>query len=288
MFKKSLKRFVNFEQLPDKMKNFEATTDQKINIKDIFAIRLDGNNFHQYTKPFNKPFDQISIIILLNIVHKNLVEATKVIFKQYSPITAYICSDEISILFHSNFQTNLFSGRIQKISSVFASKVTLEFYIKMIQSLPQYEQNKNYNLIKNNIEKGVTFDARVFNLPNEQEALEYILWRSAFDCVRNSKNLLATCYYTQDEVNGIKTLDITDKLLKEKGVDWNKYPDIFKYGTFIKKVKYFKKGLNPKTNETVNVERTKLEEISKLLSDKTEDKEFLFSQFCDDRGLGII
>lgn len=212
-----------------------------------------------------------------------LIEASKPLIKQFNPVTVFICSDEISFIFDPNVEKLLFGGRTQKISSIFASKITLEFNQKIMQSLPVYEKLPNYKTIKETIEKGVCFDARVFNLPNQQEVLEYVLWRSSYDCVRNSKNLLAVCYYTQKELQGISTLYIPDKLLKEKNVDWNAYPNAFKYGTYIKKEKYMIEGFNPKENIKVETERTRFREISLLLDDSEKSREFLFSEFCDNR-----
>lgn len=47
---------------------------------------------------------------------------------------------------------------------------------------------------------------------------------------RNSINLLAQQYYSQKELDGIKSNGLQNKLFTEQGVNWNDLPDYQKRG----------------------------------------------------------
>jgi tRNA(His) 5'-end guanylyltransferase len=50
------------------------------------------------------------------------------------------------------------------------------------------------------------------------------------DAERNSINLLAQQYYSQKELDGIKSNGLQNKLFTEQGVNWNDLPDYQKRG----------------------------------------------------------
>jgi len=100
------------------------------------------------------------------------------------------------------------------------------------------------------------FDGRAFNVDNEFEILENIMWRSNYDCARNSRTNLGMAHFTSKQLMGVKSIDVVTKLLQEKGIDWNTYPANYKYGTFIKRGKVMKGGYNPITKQETAVDRT--------------------------------
>src|SRR5689334_15144136 len=53
------------------------------------------------------------------------------------------------------------------------------------------------------------------------EALNNLLWRSAFDCRRNSVFALAQVYFSGKQLHGLGTTAIVHKLEKEKNIRYN-------------------------------------------------------------------
>jgi hypothetical protein len=60
------------------------------------------------------------------------------------------------------------------------------------------------------------FDSRVFNVPNRGEALNNLIWRSLFDCRRNSVFALAQAHFSAKQLHGIGTTGLINKLKTEK------------------------------------------------------------------------
>ena len=63
---------------------------------------------------------------------------------------------------------------------------------------------------------------QIKNLPFE-EVNNYLIDRQQ-DAERNSINLLAQQYYSQKELDGIKSNELQNKLFTEQGVNWNDLP----------------------------------------------------------------
>jgi tRNA(His) guanylyltransferase len=149
--------------------------------------------------------------------------------------TGYTQSDEITLVFSLNGEKSAypFDGKVQKLSSLIASYTGVRF---------------NYHLMREKFEPGeeelkarveameAHFDARVFNVPFPGEALNNLMWRSLFDCRRNSVSALGHKNYSTKQLHGLGTTALKKKLLEEKGIDWEKEPDWFKFGTYVKKV----------------------------------------------------
>lgn len=84
-----------------------------------------------------------------------------------------------------------------------------------------------------------TFDCRLFELPNWGEAANAILWRYQ-DAKKNSVQMLAQSMYTHKELQYLNTSKLLDKMLVEKNVDWNTYPEFFRTGVFVARQAYVK------------------------------------------------
>jgi tRNA(His) 5'-end guanylyltransferase len=151
-------------------------------------------------------------------VHQNLVDACHLFFTNLRPETIYVCSDEISLVFRErdSLANVPFSGRVQKLASVASSQYTIEFHKKMVQSLPFYESHANYEKIHKTITQGVCFDARVFSVDDHDAILENILWRSRYDCVRNSKNSLGQTIFRQKDLMGVNSDQVVIKLREDR------------------------------------------------------------------------
>ena len=79
----------------------------------------------------------------------------------------------------------------------------------------------------------------MFNVPSQEEALWNIIWRSLYDCRRNSISGLAQKYYSQRQLNGVGCGQMLH-MLRQRGVEWEQQPPAFKYGVLVKKEQYEK------------------------------------------------
>ena len=232
--------------LGDRMKGYECVTTQiKIDPIQPFIVRVDGRSFSKKTRKLTIPFDENFSNIM--------VETSKDLLKEFSPDTVITHSDEISLFFYprdtDGFQP-LFNGKIQKIVSVISSYTSVRFNFHL-------SQVKDINL-----ENGTChFDGRVFNVPNNVEMCNYFLWRMSRDCIRNSVSSLARSMMSAKDMHKKNTGDLKD-MIKEQGNDWDKLPELFKYGCVVKRMYY----LGP--NDSI---RTKIFTESKHIDKFTEE-----------------
>ena len=92
------------------------------------------------------------------------------------------------------------------------------------------------------------FDCRAWNVPNRDEAANTLLWRYK-DCIKNSISMAAYSVYSEKELSN-KSSEEKKEMLLDKGIDWNKYPSCFIYGTFARKeITQYK--LNPEEIESL-------------------------------------
>jgi len=244
------------EDLGNQMKLIEGKSNYMINPNDPYVIRLDGSRFHVFTNAFEKPFDAI--------LNRCLAESGLHLMKKFSPTSIYCFSDEVSLLFeHSALIekhklkgrkfASMFSGRVQKLASLVASLMTLEYNKNLRKALPELESRPNFKKqISAAIDNGVIFDCRVFNIPTKKECVDYFHWRY-LDCLRNSKTLLASLHFSQKFLENKPANDLVQMLKVEKNIDWHKYPEEYRFGMFGKRNLVNRESLNKKTGELVNV-----------------------------------
>ena len=223
------------ENLDERMKMYEDIESKRILIPKLpICIRLDGRGFSKYTKDMTRPFDK-------NFTD-SMIETMKFLIEETDAIIGYTQSDEISLIL-SDVKEPFFKGRISKINSIIASMATAKFNELIHKHYPQKSL--------------AFFDCRSWNVPNRDEATNTILWRY-LDCIKNSISMAACTLYTQKELDG-KNSKEKIKMLLDKGIDWEKYPSCFIYGTFARKeiiqYKYTKEeieSLPPKHNARKN------------------------------------
>ncbi len=170
--------------------------------------RIDGRAFHTFTKDFVKPFE-----IKLN---RLMIETTKYLVKESNAVVGYTQSDEISLLWKSG-KDLFFGGKIQKINSVLASLATA-FFIKNLDGLS---------------DKLVSFDSRLWQVYEDKDIINYFKWRQ-LDAIRNSVSMTAHAFLSHNEVQGKKTKELKEILFEKKYVDWRAYPNMLKFGTFVR------------------------------------------------------
>lgn len=203
------------DALGDRQKEYERRYESTaMNYVPLLA-RIDGRAFHSFTKGLNRPYDEN--------LSKLMVETTKFLVDEMVANIGYTQSDEISLIwFQKTYQSQFpFGGRIQKLSSVLASLASA-FFNKL---LPSFLPAKS--------EQVPVFDARVWQVPSLDEAVNYFLWRER-DAIRNSILMATSSVYSHLEMQNKNTSELQEMLF-QKGINYNDYPYFFKRGTWVRR-----------------------------------------------------
>lgn len=204
------------DELGDRMKMYEGVEAGR-RLMPLLPIvaRLDGRSFHNFTKGMNRPFDEIFTSCMVDTC-KELVSHT-------GALVGYTQSDEITLVWHSQSTKSQiwFDGRVQKMTSQLAAQATLVFYRLVFERMPEYANRLP------------SFDARVWNVPTREEAVNAILWRE-WDATKNSITMAASSYYSHKELHRKNSKEKLD-MLQLAGVNWNNYPPSFKRGTYVRR-----------------------------------------------------
>lgn len=292
------------DELGERMKEYEKDTTSQFLRGDLpWIVRLDGHHFSKFTRGFTKPFDQR----LANAMIKTCCD----LLTEFGPSLVYTQSDEITMVFPplpqllspSPSSTTVetsdvcqkqeqkqekkqeqrqqpFGGKISKITTLMASFCAVRFNFHI--QAEQYNSNTEDKLSTKVKLCQAYFDARAFNVPSKVEAVNNILWRSYVDCRRNSVINLGHTHFSPKQMHGVSTSDVYDKLLK-LGVDWNRYPSAYKYGTFAKKNTIQKSAIDLKTGEQTIVTRTQVQTRSFDLDGfHTTHENLLFAKYWSD------
>lgn len=226
---------VKKDSLGDRMKTYEGVSNHFLTRRTPVIIRIDGCHFHTVTRPFEKPFD----IAFMRAMIKTTSQLCQSI---QGCVLGYTQSDEISLLL-CDWQTldtqAWFDNKLQKIVSVSASMAATFFqqnirrcifdnaiYTMQDETIMLEQDNKKFKSAEN-----AYFDSRAFNLPKE-EVCNYFIWRQQ-DAIRNSIQGLAQSMFSQKQLHGINCNDLKEKLLEEKGVNWDLIEVFKQRGTCI-------------------------------------------------------
>ncbi len=197
------------DSIGERMKtNYEQVWTIRLPMRLPTIIRLDGKNFHTFTRKMKRPFDKLFIGDMAGLAYylcENIQTA------QF----AYSQSDEISILLHPYKKLTSqawFGGEIQKMVSISAGLASSWMSV-------EYEEE-------------VVFDSRVFVLP-ESEVCNYFLWRQQ-DWTRNSIQMVAQGLYSHKELLNKNTSELQE-LIFQKGVNWNDLETHLKRGFVVRK-----------------------------------------------------
>ena len=220
------------DSLGDRMKGYENAYRFVLPRRMPVIVRVDGRAFHTFTKGFKKPFD--------SVLAQAMRETAKELCKQISGSKlAYVQSDEVSVLITNDDTLNTqpwFDNGLQKIVSLSSSIATMAFnaafksaFKEWAEDEMEFSDSELFDTYRNRINKA-TFDARAFVLPNE-EVCNYFVWRQQ-DAIRNSIQMAAQSVYSHKELMYKNQFDM-QKMLMNKGIDWNKYSSWKKRGTCI-------------------------------------------------------
>lgn len=256
---------MEFKSLGNWCKWLEKNFSNDIMIPTLpVIIRLDGNNFHNWTKGLERPFDK-------NLVDL-MTETTKFLVKETNAVVGYTQSDEITLILYSDDRTNSIynDGKKQKILSKLTGKCVTFFNEERPKYLP------NHNKIAN-------FDCRIYQTPTLHDATIQLLWREN-DATKNSISMLAQSLFSHDQLQGLSGNEMQDKMMLEKGFNWNDLDSRLKRGTYIKRIKTTKpfsieepSNLPPKhmahNNPDLTIERHVIEIVEYPIFNKILNKE---------------
>lgn len=209
---------MDFDTLGNWIKWLEKNFSPEIMIPTLpVIIRLDGNNFHNWTKGLESPFDK-GFIDLMG-------DTTKCLVKETNAVVGYCQSDEITLILYSSDRKSAIynDGKKQKILSKLTGLCVNYFNERRKCYLPEHNKTAN-------------FDCRVFQTPTLNDACSALLWREN-DANRNSILSLAQSLYSHNEIQKLNTDVLQDKMFTEKDVNWNDLPVRYKRGTYVKRIK---------------------------------------------------
>jgi tRNA(His) 5'-end guanylyltransferase len=234
--------------LADRMKKYEASFDFTLPLTVPTILRLDGHTFSRFTSKFHKPFDQR--------IHDAMIATCADLLKYFPQATvAYTQSDEITLVFPAGVQN--FNERVQKLSSLAASYCSVRFNAHLAAFLtanpePQVKES-GYNALGT-----AHFDARFFQVPSVEEALNCMLWRCRGDAVRNSVNAFARSHYSDKQLHKKSVVEVLDMLRKEKNIEFeDAVPKWAIAGSLVKWEQFEHEGVNGKTGEKEMTMRTR-------------------------------
>ena len=204
------------DQMGNRMKAYESQTTQTklIPLLPVMA-RLDGKGFSKFTKGLKRPYDER--------LSKLMVETTKYLVAETNANCGYTQSDEITLCWFTEDPKSqpYWDGKVFKILTDLSAMCSVYFNEKLPEYLPE------------KVGKRPRFDARVWNVPNVNEAVNTFLWRE-FDATKNSISMAAQNYFSHNLLEGKNGSD-KQELLFSKGVNWNDYPEFFKRGTYVQR-----------------------------------------------------
>ena len=234
------------DDLGKRMKTYyEEIPKTKLMRRTPVAIRVDGKAFHTFTRGFHKPFD--------DVLTRAMQETMRYLCRNIQGcVLGYTQSDEITLIlvdYQSLDASAWFDYEVQKMCSIAASMATLAFakafQIEAGRHLGTEQDNSDYcRTLQAAMEKGVMFDARVFNIPKE-EAANLLYWRQ-LDAIRNSILMLGQAHFSHKQVQGKSCAQVKELLLTEKGIDWEQLPLHLQRGSCCVKEIYSEAGVQRK------------------------------------------
>lgn len=214
------------DSLGDRMKgNYEDRCRPYLLRRTPVIIRIDGRAFHTVLKKAEKPFDP-------RIVSGMLDAALSVAKEMQGFKAGFVQSDEASFLLMDN-DTNTteawFDYNQQKLVSISAALMT--GYFGATVGWWDYSKGGKWHDGLRVDARTPVFDARAFNVPDENEVANYFLWR-AKDWERNSVSMFARAFYSHKQLHG-KGRAATLEMLEADGHRWNELPAQLRNGSWL-------------------------------------------------------
>jgi tRNA(His) 5'-end guanylyltransferase len=242
-------------------KGCEVLAEVKVPSGIFFVIRCDGRGFRRLCDEagFVKPFDEGFAKLMMS-------SARAVYEGGFTPLFAYLQSDEVSFLFNGEPS---FNRRVEKLLSIIPSLMSGRAAAELKDRLGRWV--------------AVAFDARLLLLSREL-VVDYMAWRQR-EAWRNHVNSYA--YYTllskglspqeaSAKLRGLKARDLHDLVFKEAGLNLASTPAWQRRGMALTWVREAVEGLNPLTGRREEASRVRLREVWDLpIFDSEEGRAFI-------------
>lgn len=202
------------DTLGDRMKEYEAVeAERRLDSRLPIVARIDGKCFSSFTRGLARPYDER--------LSRLMIATTRHLVEESGARAGYTQSDEITLAWHNtNANGQLWlDGRVLKLTSILAGMATAYFNAGLPTALPEKRPGS------------AVFDARVWNLPTEEEVANLFLWRER-DATKNAVSQAARAHFSHKQILDKHGNDMK-AMLAEKGIVFGEYPTFFTRGTFI-------------------------------------------------------
>lgn len=95
-----------------------------------------------------------------------------------------------------------------------------------------FNERRKYHILEK--EEVANFDCRIYKVPTLEDAVAQILWREN-DATKNSIYSLAQSMFPHKQLQNLNGKQLQEKMMVEKGVNWNDVPVKFKRGSYVKR-----------------------------------------------------
>jgi tRNA(His) 5'-end guanylyltransferase len=238
------------DAMGDMLKEHEAReTERRVAPGECAMVRLDGMSFSKFTGSMKKPYDTV----MADAMRATALRA----LETFGPNFVYTQSDEITMVFSP--ERIPYDGRLQKMAGGFAGKISTFF---MAEALKKFQggidrlrvdvdiaRDQGYewdaaaelaesvrgfiDLFDRISRAAPAFDGRAVGVDHEMAA-QFVVWREV-DARRNAALGAGRAEFTQGQLGGKSPGDIKD-MLTELGIDYyDKYPNQFRRGIFMRK-----------------------------------------------------
>jgi tRNA(His) 5'-end guanylyltransferase len=240
------------------MKAYEEVFEFKLPAGTPAILRVDGHGFSKFTSNFARPFDQR--------IHDAMTATCSDLLNHFPAASlAYTQSDEITLVFPAGVRS--FNDRVQKLCSLAASFTSVKFNLHLAAALQSFPEPP----VRSEILGNAHFDARLFSVPNIEEALNCVLWRCRGDAIRNSVGAFARTMYSTKELHGKNTDGVLRMMEVEKGVVFkDAVPSWAAEGSIVKKEQYELEGQNFKTGSVEKTTRTRTRVVDRGMTEFSE------------------
>lgn len=203
----------NKKTLGDEMKDYEGIAAKvALDENQPICVRIDGKTFSTFTRGLQKPFD--------DRLSNAMIETMNFLVEKSGAQLGYTQSDEITLAFFkmNEFQQPFLGARVQKLTSILASMATARFNSIVSKTI---EEKKDIEAF---------FDARVWNVPTLEECAKVFMWRQE-DARKNSISMAAYANFSHKSLEKVNSTEKI-KMMLEKGIDWEAFPEKYKTGIF--------------------------------------------------------
>lgn len=225
-------------KLGSTIKMLESDCEIMIDLDKPFIVRIDGHKFSKYTKEFEKP--------CCERMEYAMIHMTLDVVSRFNARLGFCASDEATFVFpgwDDPKHSHPFNGRVQKISSLVASYASIRFNYHMKHFKDKIVFNNVLSkliyrftqlFVRESDVDDAYFDARTFQVKDDEQAYEAVWWRYQYDTFNNGVSAIAQTLYTHKQLEN-KTTKERIHMIEEKGHCLDNYSPHLLYGTFVKK-----------------------------------------------------